>query len=113
MKYRVGTLNQFRFLLLANLDSKLAKISAHGVPVLLLRLVSRQVLEIVDVRIERKWPMRLGYHCLAHLKQQLAEVERVLKPLRVLAVQFHSLLFDFDFVPLVVLHVAPVQHPKV
>ena len=67
VKHRLSTLNQFRFLLLADLDSKLAKISAHGVPVLLLRLVSRQVLEIVDVRIEWQRSMRLSYHCLAHL----------------------------------------------
>ena len=65
----MSTLHQFRFLLLANLDSKLAKISAHGLPVLLLRLRSRQVLEIVDMRVQRKRPMRLGYHCLSHLEE--------------------------------------------
>ena len=105
--------NKLLLLVFADLDVELPQLLANHIPVLFLRLLLGQLLQVVDLGVEREWLRRLCDDGLSHLQHELANIEGVLQELPMLPMELDPLLLYFHFIALIVLDVPAVEHPKV
>ena len=100
-------------LVLGQPDVELPQLRRQEVPIVFPGIDNRLVLEVLQHRVKRERLPRLLEDDLAHRVQELADVHAVEQSLAMLSMKLDLLLLRADLVALVVLQVAPVDHPKI
>jgi len=100
-------------LVLRQPNIELLQLGRQEVPVVLPGVDNGLVLEVLQHRIECEWLLRLLEYYLPNGMHELANIDAVQQSLAVLSVELDLLPLDADLIPLVILQIASVNHPKV